>query len=71
LCAESFDDDVADVVLCGALREELQEDEIVVAIGDDAGKIVGLGEDQAVRVVLWSDWSEFAPESECERVCVR
>ena len=50
--AERCDEDGANVVLRRALGEELQEDEVVVAVGDDAGKIVSLGEDEAVRVVL-------------------
>ena len=65
LCAESFDDDLADVVLCRALGEELQEDQVVVTVGNDAGEVVGLGEDQTVRVVFRSDRSEFAAEREC------
>ena len=52
MCAEGLDDDLADVVLCRALGEELQEDEVVVAVGDDAGQVVGFGEDEAVRVVV-------------------
>ena len=64
LCAEDFDDDLADVILRSALREQLQENEVVIAIGDDAGEVVGLGEDQAVRVVFGSDRGELATERE-------
>ena len=64
MCAEDFDDDLADVVLRRALGEQLQEDEVVVAVGDDAGEVVGLGEDQAVRVVFRSDRGELAAERE-------
>jgi hypothetical protein len=44
------------------LRYQLQQDEIVVAIGDDARKVIGFGEDQAMRVVLCVEGREFAAE---------
>ena len=59
-CAESCDEDGANVVLRSALREQLQEDEVVVTVGDDAGKIVGLGEDEAVRIVGRRHWRKLA-----------
>ena len=49
---KDFGEDVADVVLRCALGEELEDDEVVVAVGDDAGEVVGLGEDEAAGVVL-------------------
>ena len=60
-----FDDDGANIVLRGALGEKLDEDEIVVTIGDDAGEIVGLREYEAVRIVGGSYRSELTAECEC------
>ena len=57
--------DGADVVLRGALGEQLEKYEIVVAVGDDAGKIVGLRKNEAVRIIRFSDGSELIAESEC------
>jgi len=70
--AQSFAEDSADIVLRGALSEELRQDKIVVAIGDDAGKVVGFRKDQAVRVVgcgacgivRKNDWGELIAEGE-------
>jgi hypothetical protein len=45
-----------------ALGEELEEDEIVVAIGDDAWEIVGFGEDETVGVVGFGDGGEGLAE---------
>ncbi len=50
--AEDFGEELADVVLGGALGEELEDDEVVVAVGDDAGEVVGFGEDESAGVVL-------------------
>ena len=47
LGGEDVDEDLADVVLRGALGEQLHDDERVVAVGDDAGERVGFGEDEA------------------------
>ncbi len=62
--AEGVGEDGTDVVLRGALREELDEDEVVVAVGDDAGEVVGLGEDEAVGVGGLGDGGEVAAELE-------
>ena len=62
--AESGDDGGADVVLGGGLGEELEENEVVVAVGEDAGEVVGFGEDEAVGVVGGGDWGEFSAELE-------
>jgi len=63
--AEGFNQDGANIILGCSLREELEQDKIVIAIGDDAGKVVRLSKDKTVRVVGTCDGSEFAAESEC------
>lgn len=44
---EFFREEFAEIVLRGALGEELEEDEVAVAVGDDAGEVVGFREDEA------------------------
>ncbi len=62
--AEDFGQELADVVLRGALGEELEDDEVVVAVGDDAGEVVGFGEDEAVGVVLHGLGCDFVSQGE-------
>lgn len=62
--AQDFGEEVADVVLCGPLGEELEDDEVVVAVGDDAGEVVGLGEDEAAGVVFHGLGGYFVAEGE-------
>ena len=62
--AEDFGYQFSDVVLRGALGEELEDDEVVVAVGDDAGESVGLGEDESAGVVFHGLGSYFVPEGE-------
>lgn len=46
------------------MGEELQEDEVVVLVGDDAGEVVGFAEEEAARVVFGGDGGEIGAEPE-------
>ena len=59
-CTERCDEDGANVILRSALRDKLQEHEVVVTVGDDTGNVVGLGEDEAMRIVGRRCWSKLA-----------
>ncbi len=53
--AQGFYENFSDVVLGGALGEELEDDEVLVTIGDDSREVIGFCEDEAEGVGVWSD----------------
>jgi len=58
--AKGRNDGLANVVLRRALREQLQDDEIVVAVGEDAGKVIGFTEKQPMGIVLGGNGRKLA-----------
>ena len=64
MIAEGAGEGGADVILRGGLGEELEEDEVGVEVGDDAGELVGFGEDEAGGVVFVTGGGELVAQGE-------
>lgn len=62
--AESVDQGLPDVVLCGALGQQLHDDEVGIAVGYDAGEVIGLGKDQTLGIGVRIDRRNVPPASQ-------